>query len=103
MVKKGEWVQVHQVVLEPWERTARLPEDTSKCPVELWVKGFLVYDCEMNNQAVIKTLTGRIVKGELVAVNPGYEYGFGDEFVPEVLQIGIQLRELLRAGDEDER
>lgn len=101
MAKKGEWVQIHQIVLPAEERTARIPEDTKTCPLELWTKGFLLQDCELGGSAKIQTLTGRLVSGELTEVNPGYSYGFGEEFIPEVLQIGIQLRELL--GQEDQR
>lgn len=99
MVKKGEWVQIHQIVLKAEERTARIPEDTKACPVELWVKGFLQNDAKLGESALIKTLTGRMVTGELVIVNPGYNYGFGEEFVPEVLKIGVQLRGMLKDGE----
>lgn len=103
MVKKGEWVQIHQIVLEPEERTGRIPEDTKACPLELWVKGFLESDGEFGKEVTIKTLTGRVVAGELVAHNPGYEYGFGEEFIPEVLKIGEQLKNILKEDATDER
>ncbi|KRQ86899.1 hypothetical protein ABG79_01390 [Caloramator mitchellensis] len=96
--KKGDWVQIHEEVLKPHERTANIPEDTKKVPVEMWVKGFLNHDAEIGDIVEITTLTGRVVKGELVEVNPTYTYGFG-EFVPEVLQIGIKLRNILKEGD----
>lgn len=99
MAKKGDWVQIHQIVLNAEERTARIPEDTKACPVELWVKGFIEADANVGDTVTIKTLTGRMVTGELVEVNPGYHYGFGDEFVPEVLKIGQELRRLLKEGE----
>ncbi|MDO6354325.1 2-amino-4-oxopentanoate thiolase subunit OrtA [Caloramator sp. CAR-1] len=98
MAKKGDWVQIHEVVLKPHERTANIPEDTKKVPLEMWVKGFLNHDAKIGDTVEITTLTGRIVKGELVEINPTYTYGFGD-FVPEVLQIGITLRNILKEGD----
>ncbi|EYE89648.1 2-amino-4-ketopentanoate thiolase subunit alpha [Fervidicella metallireducens AeB] len=98
MARKGEWVQVHQIVLKPEERPAHLPEDTKKVPLELWVKGFLNHDAEIGDEVEITTLTGRTIKGELVEINPKYEYGFG-EFVPELLQVGIQLRSILKDGE----
>lgn len=103
MIKKGEWVQIHQIVLRADERTARIPEDTKACPVELWVKGFLQADGELGQEATVETLTGRMVTGELVSKNPGYEFGFGEEFIPEVLKIGLQLRGILKEGNTDER
>lgn len=99
MVKKGEWVQIHQIVLKAEERTARIPDDTKKCPFELWVKGFLENDANLGDIVTIKTLTGRVTSGELVEANPGYHYGFGEEFVPEVLKIGMQLRSILKDGE----
>lgn len=99
MAKKGDWVQIHQIVLKAEERTARIPEDTKQCPVELWVKGFIENDANIGDSVTIKTITGRKVTGELVEVNPGYTYGFGEEFVPEVLTIGKQLRSILKEGE----
>lgn len=99
MAKKGEWVQIHQIVLKAEERTAKIPEDTQKVPLELWVKGFANHDAEIGDTVEITTMAGRTAKGKLVEVNPTYDYGFGDEFIPEVLQIGIQLRSILKEGE----
>ena len=101
MVKKGEWVQIHQIVLNPEERPNHLPEDTKKVPLELWVKGFLNQDSNIGNEVEITTITGRELKGKLVDVNPDYKYGFG-EFVPELLKIGIQLRGILKEGESND-
>lgn len=101
MVKKGEWVQIHQIVLNPEERSNHLPEDTKKVSLELWVKGFLKQDSNIGDEVEITTLTGRSVYGTLVDVNPSYKYGFG-EFVPELLQIGIQLRGILKEGESND-
>jgi hypothetical protein len=99
MIKKGDWVQIHQIVLKAEERTARIPEDTKLCPVELWVKGFIKEDASLGDEVEIETLTGRLVRGELIEVNPRYNYGFGEEFIPEVLQIGLKLRGILKDGE----
>ncbi len=40
--KKGDWVQIHQIVLKPEERAPQVPEDTKKVPLEFWVKGYAV-------------------------------------------------------------
>ena len=101
MVKKGEWVQIHQIVLNPENRADHLPEDTKKVPLELWVKGFLKEDSNMGDEVEIETIIGRETKGTLVAVNPKYEYDFGD-CVPELLKVGIQLRGILKEGEANE-
>jgi hypothetical protein len=101
MVKKGEWVQIHQIVLNPEERPDHLPEDTKKVPLELWVKGFLKKDSNLGEEVEVTTLTGRNIVGTLVEVNPSYKYGFG-EFVPELLKVGIQLRGILEDGESND-
>jgi len=98
-VKKGEWVQVHEIVLKPEERTGKIPEDTKKVPLELWVKGFLNDDASIGEKVEITTITGRTTQGQLVEVNPKYTYGFGDEYVPELLKVGLQVKRILR-GEE---
>jgi hypothetical protein len=40
-IQKGTWVEIEQVVLQPAERSASLPEDTKKVPYILRVSGFL--------------------------------------------------------------
>ncbi len=42
--KKGDWVKIHSIVLQPEERAPQVPEDTKKVPLETWVKGFLLDD-----------------------------------------------------------
>ena len=101
MIKKGEWVQIHDIVLKPEERSPHLPEDTKKVPLEMWVKGFLNNDADLGDMVEITTITGRKVKGTLVDVNPTFKYGFGETFVPEVLKIGIDLRKIV-GGDLNE-
>ncbi len=98
-VKKGEWVQIHEIVLKPEERTGKIPEETRKVPLELWVKGFLNEDANMGEKVEITTVTGRTVSGTLVDVNPVYTHGFGETFVPELLQVGLQAKRILK-GEE---
>lgn len=93
----GDWVQVHNIVLTPTQRTGRIPEDTHKVPFESWVKGFLVDDrADLGDIVEVTTTCGRTLRGELVAVNPGYDYGFGEAAVPELLGIGRQARQILK-------
>lgn len=94
--KKGEWVQIHRVVLQPEERSDRLPEETSTVPLEMWAKGFLLNEeARLGDSVEIETEIGRRLQGSLSAVNPGYSHSFGAP-IPELLQAGRQLRSLLR-------
>lgn len=99
MIKKGTWVRIHKVILEPSERAPQVPEDTRKVPFEMWVKGFLLEDAEMGDEVSIETVTGRTETGNLVEVNPYYEHDFG-KFVPELLAIDKQVREIVFGGEE---
>lgn len=94
MLAKGEWVQIHQIVLKPEERAPQVPEDTKQVPLELWTKGFLLTDANVGDEVEIITVTGRKVKGKLIANNPGYSHDYGN-FVPELHKVGIQVKEIL--------
>lgn len=97
-MKKGTYVQIHQIVLQSDERAANLPEDTKKVPLEMWVKGYLNHDAKLGEEVEITTLTNRVVKGKLVEINPSYKHDFG-KFVPELLKIGQDLRLILKDGE----
>lgn len=94
----GDWVQIHDVVLRPEERTGKIPEDTRAVPLESWVKGIITADAALGDHVTVTTTCGRRVSGELVAVNPGYDYGFGHAYVPELLEIGRQARAIVAGG-----
>ena len=93
---KGDWVQVHMVVLQPEERSDKVPQETAEVPLEMWAKGFLQNEeARLGDQVEIRTEIGRRIKGTLLAVHPGYTHSFGNP-VPELLQVGQQLRQLMR-------
>ncbi|NLI55159.1 MAG: 2-amino-4-ketopentanoate thiolase [Clostridiales bacterium] len=98
MAKKGEWVRVHCVVLTPEERSAAVPEDTKRVPLERWTKGYLAADAQIGETATIVTRTGRTVSGELVEADPHYTHSFGD-FVPELQRAGDEAVLFLFGGD----
>ena len=98
MPKKGDWVRIHRVVLQPCERAAAVPEDTKRVPLELWVKGYLCADAVIGEEAQVVTRTGRVVSGTLLEVNPHYEHSFG-AFVPELQQAGDEAFRFLFGGD----
>ncbi len=99
--KRGDWVNIYNMVLTPEERAPQVPEDTKKVPLETWVKGFIKQDAEIGDEVAIETITGREVRGKLVEVNPSYSHSFGNT-VPEVFKIGLQLREILFGGEDHE-
>ena len=94
MAKKGDWVRIHTVVLKAEERTGKIPEDTQACDLEMWTKGFLLSDAEVGDEVEFETAVGRIEKGTLIEVNPYYTHSYG-KFVPELVQIDRQLREIM--------
>lgn len=98
--KKGQWVKIHSIVFTSDERAPQVPDDTKKVPLEMWVKGYILEDGELGDLVEVKTMTGRIVKGNLLEINPTYKHSYGDH-IPELLEIGTQLREILfEDGDE---
>lgn len=70
-------VRIHRVELAPSERSAGLPQDTASVPFETWINGWLVREARLGERTAIRTAAGRVVEGELVAVDPGYDHSFG--------------------------
>ena len=99
MAKKGDWVRIHSVVLKAAERTAKIPEDTHKCDLEMWTKGTLQEDAEIGDEVTVVTAANRTEKGTLIEVGPYYTHSYG-KFVPEIIEIDKQLREIMFGGDK---
>lgn len=98
--RKGDWVRIHNIILEVGERAPNIPEDTQKVPLELWDKGFLLNDqAKIGDMVEVETYIGRKVEGKLIEVNPYYEHDFG-KFVPELTYIGRQVRALIEEDGE---
>lgn len=98
--KKGDWVRIHNIVLEAGKRAPNVPEDTQKVPLEMWVKGFLLDEAaNIGDRVQIETYIGRKVEGTLVEVNPYYKHDFG-KCVPELLYVGKQVRDLIYEDGE---
>ena len=98
MAKKGDWVQIHGILIQPEERSANLPEDTKKVPLEIRFKGFLTEDAETGDKVTVLTKTGRMEEGTLVEAAPYYSHSFGVH-VPELQKISGQVREILFGGE----
>ena len=99
LAKKGDWVMIYNIILEPKERAPQIPEDTKKVPLEMWTKGFLLKKTEVGETATIETIVGRKVSGKLVEIHPNHKHNYGDH-VPEILQIGRSLKEILFEGED---
>lgn len=99
MVTKDTWVRINGILLEPDERSANLPDDTKQVPMEYWTKGFLLEDAAIGDEVTVRTAVGRLETGRLLEANPMYDLNYG-KLIPELIQIGPMLRELLEARDE---
>ncbi len=97
MAKKGDWVRIHSVILQPAERSAAVPADTRAVPLEQWTKGYLHDDTPLGGEAVVTTRTGRVVSGVLAEEAPHYSHSFG-AFVPELQQAGDEAVAFLFEG-----
>lgn len=97
IIPKGAWVQVQQQILAATERAPQVPADTAKVPLIMVTKGFLEGEAKLGEIVEVKTLSGRILAGELVQVLPRFSHDFG-EAVPELLAIGPNVRALLKGG-----
>ena len=94
--EKNDWVRVQEIILTPEERMESLPESTRKVPLKCWINGFMENDsAEIGEQVTIRTLTGRLVRGELYEVWPKYEHGFGRQ-QPTLIHVGNQVKELVK-------
>lgn len=90
--RKGQWVEIENLVLRPEERAPQVPDDTKSVPLMMWTKGFLENEvAKIGDEVTIKTLSGRVTTGKLVAINPKHEHNFGEP-VQELLDIGIEVR-----------
>ncbi len=98
MIKKGSWVQIKKIILNPEQRANNLPEATKKVPLLLWVKGTLLTDGEIGNLVEIKTVTGRVETGELIEVNPSYLHNYG-KYMPEIQEIDRIVKSTLFGDD----
>lgn len=102
MAKKGDWVLIHKIILNPDQRAPQVPEDTKKVPLEMWIKGYLNEDeANIGDVVTITTRTKRKEQGELLELNPYYTHSFG-KFIPELLKISEQVRDITFGGEDNE-
>lgn len=99
MIKKGSWVLIRRDILKPEERAPQIPEDTKKVPLEMWIKGYLTADAKIGDEVTVTTRTGRKETGTLLEAEPYFKHDYG-KFVPELLVISGQVRDILFGGGE---
>ena len=93
------WVQIEKVVLEAQERTAKIPDDTLSCDYIMRLNGILEEGDPVEGQeVVIRTLSGRYIKGIFKERLPRYGHNFGKP-IEELLHIGLVHRDMLREAD----
>lgn len=94
VVRKNEWVEIEDMILTPEQRAPQAPDDTRSTPLMMWTKGFLIDDeAKIGDDVSVKTLTGRLAKGKLLASNPRHLHDYGSP-VYELLEIGMELKEI---------
>lgn len=102
MIKKGSWVEIRDIVLLAEQRADKIPEDTKKTPLLMWVKGRLLQDGNFGDRVEIETIIGRRLKGILERENPSYNHSFG-QYIEEISFIGNQARSIIfKEGEENE-
>ncbi|MFP4200150.1 MAG: 2-amino-4-oxopentanoate thiolase subunit OrtA [Clostridia bacterium] len=97
--RRGDWVQIENVILEAGNRAPGIPEDTAQLPLLSRLKGFALNDATVGEELEIRTVLGREVTGKLVTVDPRYGHDFGGP-IPELIEAGIEARRLLKGGDD---
>jgi hypothetical protein len=101
-VKKNTWVKVYRIVLNVGERASHIPEETARVPLEMRVNGFLTNEtAHIGETVTVTTLSGRIVEGTLIEIEPKYTHSFGN-YIPELGCIGSLLRERLERKEDHE-
>jgi len=99
--QKNDWVQIRTVILQVGERAPQVPEETQAVPLVMLTKGFANAEAEIGESVSITAFTGLVMEGELVAVNPVYGHNYGEP-VPELLQIGMELRQQLEEASDEQ-
>ena len=93
-IHKNTLVDIQQTILPAGQRAPQVPQDTGETDLIMRVKGILLEDAEIGQEAEIRTPIGRKLRGTLIAAQPPYTHGFGEP-IPELLTIGTELREQL--------
>ena len=94
MIKKGTWVEVEEIVLMPEDRASNIPAVTKETPLKSWTRGKCLSDSKLGDEVQVETNIGRIARGKIVDIEPGYYHTYG-KYVEEISNIGKQAREII--------
>lgn len=94
MIKKGTWVEVEEIVLLSKDRATNIPDETKKTPFKSFTRGKCLSDFELGKEVQVETNVGRIARGVIVDIEPGYYHTYG-KYVEEISNIGKQAREII--------
>jgi len=103
VAKKGDWVQIENTILAVGERAPQVPAETAAVPMIMKTKGFLINAvANLGDEVTIITLAERELSGNMIAIMPRYQHDFGMP-QPELLNIGINLRQIMRGIENVEK
>jgi hypothetical protein len=88
------WVEVEWTFLTPPERSAHIPAETRAVPYKVRARGTVEGTASFGQEAIVTLVTGRLVHGRIVAVNPGYTHTFGLR-LPVLTQVQESIRRAL--------
>lgn len=94
MISKGTWVEVERMVLTPENRAPNIPKETRITPLKSWIRGTCLSNCKLGDEVEVETNSGRIVKGIVVDIEPGYFHTYG-KYVKEMCNVGKQAKKLI--------
>lgn len=91
------WTEIEWVVLEPSERSDAIPSETRRTAYVARVRG-MASAPRLDALVEVETVTGRRLRGKVVAINPGYSHTFGSP-QPEWIRMRDAVRSLRGAAN----
>lgn len=92
LAKAGDWVEIQNLVPNSENIARHILDDAKEAPLVQWLRGFLLTkEAAIGDEVVIETMIGRNAKGCLCAVNPRYEYDFGEP-IKELIEVKMELQ-----------
>ncbi len=102
LVKAGKWVEIEFIIIPAQSRSSSLPKDTQNVNYKNRIKGYLINDTHIGQEATIQSILNRELKGKLIAVNPPFPATFGSP-VPELMDVVNELKSLFTEIEENEQ
>lgn len=99
VARAGQWVEIEMLVCQAETRSKELPKDTQVIYYTARIKGYLINEARLGQEATIRSILGRELKGKLLAFNPPFPATFGAP-VPELMDVGKELKSLMKKIEE---